>query len=105
MFEIFSMLWKVFVLRDSVKKGEMNWRVGAMSILFVVLLYAIGLPATILWVNHPQYEPVFILAMMLEVMLVIGFATLYFKWRARQKAAHAAQAMNAASAQNQAGQD
>jgi len=105
MFEIFNMLWKVFVLSDAAKKGEMNWRVGAIAFLFVVLLYAIALPATILWVNHPGSKPVFIAAMALDSVLFVAFMVWAIKWQAKQKAARAAQRLAASSAQGQAGQN
>jgi len=90
-------LWRIFVLRESAKKGELSWRVGAMAFLFVVLLYAIALPATILWVNHPGYKPVFIAAMVLDGVLFVAFMAWAIKWRARQKAARAAQLATTAS--------
>jgi membrane protease YdiL (CAAX protease family) len=107
MLELFSVVWKLFMVRDSVKKGELNWRMGAVSVLFVVLLYAIALPAAILWVNHPQYEPVFIAAMALDGVLFVAFMAWAIKWRAKQKAARSPQAAAAvqATAEQRAGPD
>lgn len=102
MFELFNILWKLFMVRESAKKGELNLRVGAIALLFVVLLYAIALPATVLWVNHPQYKPVFIAAMALDGMLFVAFMAWAVRWRARQRAARAAQ-MAAAASENQLG--
>jgi membrane protease YdiL (CAAX protease family) len=104
MFEIFNILWKLFMVRESAKKGELNWRVGAIAFLFVVLLYAIALPATVLWVNHPGYKPVFIAAVALDAVLFVAFMVWAIKWQAKQRAARAAQ-MAAAPAKGHAGQD
>jgi membrane protease YdiL (CAAX protease family) len=95
------------MVRESVKKGELNLRVGAIAFLFVVLLCAIALPATVLWVNHPGYKPVFIAAMVLDGVLFVAFMVWAIKFRAKQKAVRVTQIATAAraSAEGQAGQD
>jgi hypothetical protein len=50
---------------------------------FAVLLYAIGLPAAILYSNHPQYKPLFITAMALDALLFIAFMVIAIRWYVR----------------------
>jgi hypothetical protein len=61
------------VLRDSARKGQLKVRMLLLGGGFAVLLYAIGLPAGILYSNHPQYKPLFIAAMALDGLLFIAF--------------------------------
>ena len=66
MFEIVKLIWDVFVIRDATRRGQMNWRVWAIGIGFVVFLYGTGLPAELLYEAHPQYKPLFIAAVALD---------------------------------------
>lgn len=72
--ELIQVIWDLFMLRDAKRKGQLTWQVWAFAIGFVVVLYGIGLPAAVLYQNHPQYKPVFIAAMVLDgIVAVVGF--------------------------------
>jgi hypothetical protein len=73
MLELFKLLWDAVVLRDAARKGQLKLRMVVIAFGFVVLLYAIALPAVVLYSNHPQYKPVFFAAMVLDGLLVIVF--------------------------------
>lgn len=73
MIEFFQILWNLFMLRDAARKGQLTVGVWVFAIGFVVLLYAILLPATVLWQNHPQYKPLFVAAGVLDgIVFVVG---------------------------------
>jgi cytochrome c biogenesis protein CcdA len=90
-FELFQIVWDLIMIRDNVRKGRLTMRKTLISIGFVVLMYGIGVPAAVLYDKHPEYEAVFIAAMvvvgLLFVLLVyIGFRW-YFQSLARERAA------------------
>jgi hypothetical protein len=73
MIEFFQILWNLFMLRDAARKGQLTAGVWIFAIGFVVLLYAILLPAAVLWQNHPQYKPLFVAAVVLDgIVFVVG---------------------------------
>jgi hypothetical protein len=81
MIEFFQILWNPFMLRDAARKGQLTVGVWVFTIGFVVLLYAILLPATVLWQNHPQYKPVFVAAVVLDgIVFVVG---MLWAWKLR----------------------
>jgi hypothetical protein len=80
MFEIFKLIWDVVVLRDAARKGQLNWRTWVYGFGFVILLYGTGLPAGILYQEHPQYKPLFIAAIVFDALLFITFIC----WGARR---------------------
>ncbi len=86
MFELVKLAWDLFVLRDAKRKGQLNWRIWAVAIGFVLFLYGTGLPAEILYDTHPQYKPVFIAAMVLDGLAFVAFMIWGWRWYARQSA-------------------
>lgn len=88
MFELFKLLWDVVVLRDAACKGQrMNWRIWVYGFGFVLVEYGIALPAVMLYEKHPQYKPVFILAMVVVIINFICCMWWAWRWRLRQAAA------------------
>ena len=83
MIEFFQILWNLFMLRDAARKGQLTMGVWVFAIGFVVLLYAILLPAVVLWQNHPQYKPVFVAAVVLDgIVFVVGMV---WAWKLQTK--------------------
>ncbi len=75
MFEILKILWDVFVLRDASRKGQMNWRIWAIAISFVLFLYGTALPVTLLYEKKPAYKPLFIATLALDGLVFVWFMT------------------------------
>jgi cytochrome c biogenesis protein CcdA len=73
MFEFFKIIWDMIVLRDSASKGQLKVRQLLFGFGFAILLYAIGVPAAVLYSKHPQYKPLFIAAIVLDGLLFIAF--------------------------------
>lgn len=73
MLELIKIVWDIFVIRDATRRGQMNWRMWAIAIGFVVFLYGTGLPATLLYEQHPQYKPLFISVMLLDASVFVWF--------------------------------
>jgi hypothetical protein len=89
-FELFKLFWDVVVIRDAARKGhKMSTGIVLRAIGFVVLLYVILLPATVLYQNHPQYKPVFIAALVLDGILAMPMFMWAMKWWLKQRAARA----------------
>jgi hypothetical protein len=89
MFELFKIAWDVVVLRDGARKGQLTARVVLVGIGFSLLEYAIGLPAALLYIKHPQYKPLFIAAMVLAAVNLILFLIFGLRWYRRVSRASA----------------
>lgn len=89
MIEFFQILWNLFMLRDAAHKGQLTRGVWVFAIGFVVLLYAIALPAVVLWQNHPQYKSVFVAAMVLDGVVFLTGMVWAIKLRSKLVAARA----------------
>ena len=87
MWEILKVVWDIFVLRDAARKGKLNWRKTGFVVGFVVLEYVIAMPALLLYIQHPQYKPLFIAAMVLAVVIFVVFVGLAWRLRSRSSAA------------------
>jgi ABC-type sugar transport system permease subunit len=87
MWEILKVVWDIFVLRDAARKGKLNWRKTGFVVGFVVLEYLIAMPALLLYIQHPQYKPLFIAAMVLAVVILVVFAGLAWRLRSRPSTA------------------
>ena len=80
MFELFKIAVDLIVLRDGYRKGQLTVPRTIFGFCFAVLLYAIGLPAAVLYDKHPQYLPLFIAAMVLDGLLFIAFMVIGLRW-------------------------
>jgi hypothetical protein len=83
MLELFKLLWDAVVLRDAAHKGQLKVSMIVIGFGFAVLLYAIALPAVVLYSNHPQYKPVFIAAMVMDGLLSVTFMVWAIRARRR----------------------
>ena len=84
MFELFKLFWDFIVLRYQARKGQLKPRIFVAGGLYAVLVYAIGLPAALLFVNHPGNrldEAIFIAAVVVLAALTVGIIVLGFHWR------------------------
>jgi len=73
MFELFKLAWDLIVLRDAARKGQLNWRIWVIAVVFVLFLYGTGLPVTMLYESHPQYKPLFIATLVLDGAVFVWF--------------------------------
>jgi ABC-type sugar transport system permease subunit len=87
MWEFLKVIWDIFVLRDAAQKGKLNWRKTGFVVGLVVLEYVIAMPALLLYIQHPQYKPLFITAMVLAVVILVVFVGLAWRLRSRSSAA------------------
>lgn len=86
--ELFKAVWDVAVMRHYSREGmKLSAKDWVMAIGFVLLLYAIALPAALLYQNHPQYEWVLIAAMILDGILFVSGITWEIKWWIKHRAA------------------
>jgi len=92
MWELLKVAVDVAVLRDGARKGQLNWRVFSYAFGFVLMEYAIALPAVLLYDKHSEYKPLFIAAMALDGLLFVIFFWLGMRWYVRSLAAHRAAA-------------
>jgi hypothetical protein len=84
MFELLKLAWDFIVLRDQARKGQLKPRVMVAGGIYAVLLYAIGLPAALLYVNHPgnqRDKAIFFAAVLVLAVLTIGIILLSLLWR------------------------
>jgi hypothetical protein len=77
----------IVVLRDAACKGQLNWRIWPIAFGFVLFLYGTGIPTVLLYEKHPQYEPLFIAAVIFDGILFICFMGWAWRWQSRQSAA------------------
>ena len=71
--ELLKLIWDAIILRDSARKGMLSWRVFAFAAVFVLLLYGTGLSAVIDYQKHPSHKPLFIAAMIFDLLLFLAF--------------------------------
>ncbi|HEY1903135.1 MAG TPA: hypothetical protein VGG56_11915 [Terracidiphilus sp.] len=82
MFEIFKIIWELFVAREYVRKGQLTLRKTLISTGLVLLGYLILVPASVLYQNHPEYKPLFIAAMVLAgIDFLFLFGLGIYWWR------------------------
>ena len=80
MLELLKLVWDVIVLRDSARKGLLNWRVFAFAVGFVLLLYGTGIPAVIDYQKHPSHKPLSIAALAFDLLLFVAFMIWGTRW-------------------------
>ena len=87
MFELMKLLWDIFVLRDARKKGQMGARMWFVAAGFVLFLYGTGLPVAVFYDKYPQYRPLFIGILALDVVAFVWFMIWGLRRYLRQLAA------------------
>jgi hypothetical protein len=91
--ELFKLFWDVVVIRDGARKGhKLSVGTVVIAIGFVVILYGTGVPAAVLYQNHPQYKWVLIAALVFDGLLFIAMMIFEIKWYMKQRAASAGSA-------------
>ena len=75
------------MVRDSYRRGLLTWRVWAIGIGLVLLLYGTGVPVGLLWDRYPQYIPVFIGVLALDGVVVVAVMIWGWRLQARRRAA------------------
>jgi len=80
--EIFQIIWDLFRIRDSVRKGQLTLRKTLISTGLVLLGYLILVPASVLYQKHPEYKPLFIAAVVLAAIdFLFLFGLAIYWWR------------------------
>jgi hypothetical protein len=80
MFELFKLLWDFIVLRDAARKGKLKARVWVLAFAFLFVVYGIGLPIALFYVNHPTCFPLLVAAIILVAISFMVTAYLGFSW-------------------------
>ena len=84
MFELIKMAWNVFVLHDSIEKGDMTAGTWAAAILFLAVVSAIGVPTILYYDRHPDAPPqVMIVAGVLLAIVLVVYFVLAIRWQLR----------------------
>ncbi len=84
MFELIKVVLNLFVLRDSMQKGEMTPGVWAGAGLFLLVVVLIGVPTIFYYDRHPDASPrVMVVAAVLLGMALIVYFWLAIRWRQR----------------------
>ncbi len=82
MFEIFQVIWDLFMMRRAVRSGQLTLRKGLIASGLVMLGYLILGPATVLWEKHPELKPIFVAAVVLCAMdFICLFGLSIYWWR------------------------
>ncbi len=82
MFELIQIIWDLFMVRRSIRNGQLTWRKGLIAVGLTVLGYLIVIPAAVLYDKHPEYKPLFIAAAILGGLdFVFLFSLGIYWWR------------------------
>jgi peptidoglycan/LPS O-acetylase OafA/YrhL len=92
MFELFQVVWDLFMVRRAAKSGQLTLRKAAIAIGLTVLLYALVIPAFVLYDKHPEYKPLMIVGMVLGAADLIFLVCLGFYWQRQWLAAQKSEA-------------
>ena len=87
MFELLKLLFDGAVLREGARSGLLTWRVWAVAVGFVVLVWGIGLPAGLYYAAHPDAKWVFIATMSVLLVALMLFLIFGARWYLRATAA------------------
>lgn len=80
MFEIFQVVWDLFMMRRSLKSGELTVRKIVISVSLTALGYLILVPAAVLYDKNPAMKPLFIAAVVLTALDFLFLIGLGFYW-------------------------
>ena len=80
MFELIKLAWDFIVLRDAARRGQLKTRVWVLAGAFLVIVYGVALPVALLYINHPNYLPLLIAAIVLVVASFFVMAWLGISW-------------------------
>ncbi len=85
MIELIQIAWDIFLLRDSARKGRLKLRAVLFALVFCVVLYGTGVPAAVLYQNHPQYEVLFLAMMVFDLVLFAAFMAWAVRWNLKMR--------------------
>lgn len=80
MFELFKVVWDLFMMRRSWKSGQLNLHKTLIALGLTALAYVLVIPAAVLWDKHPQYAPLLIAGIVLAALDFGFLAWLGFHW-------------------------
>ena len=90
--ELIKLIWNLFVLRDSMQKGEMTAGAWVTALLFLLGIACIGVPTVLYYDHHPDASPRFLIGAASALgMLLIVYFVFAIRWRLRLKREHASQ--------------
>jgi divalent metal cation (Fe/Co/Zn/Cd) transporter len=104
--DLFKIGWDLVVLRHYNRQG-MKLSAGdyVVAIGFVIFLYGTGVPAAVLYQNHPQYKWVLIATLVIDGIATIAMFVYEIKWWIKHRAAVlAANSAQPSAPPNQPGQ-
>jgi predicted transporter len=81
MFELVQIVWDLFMVRREARSGRLTLRKALIAGGLTVLLYAIVVPAAMLYDKHPEMKPVFIAAVVLGAADFLFLIYLGFHWK------------------------
>ncbi len=90
MLELLKLLFDGAVLRDAARSGLLTWRVWAVALGFVALVWGIGLPAGLYYATHPEAKWVFVAAITFLLVMLALFLFFGARWYLRATAARRA---------------
>lgn len=82
MFELVQIIWDLFIIRKEAKAGRLTWRKGLIAGGLTALGYLMLVPAAALWDKHPEYKPLFIVAVILTAIdfsFLVGLGLYWWK--------------------------
>ena len=91
MFELVQIVWDLFMVRRSVRSGQLTLRKATIAGGLTILLYAIVVPAFVLYDKHPELKPLFIVAVILGAADFLFLVFLGFYWQRQWAAAQKSQ--------------
>lgn len=80
MFELFKLIWDFVVLRDAARRGQLKLRVWLLAGAFLLIVYGVALPIGLYYINHPNYLPLLIAAIVMVAISFVVVAWLGFSW-------------------------
>ena len=92
MSELLKLVWNFFVLRDSIRKGEMTGGAWLAALGFLATCCAIAVPAIVYYQRHPDADGTVFMYMMVALGVLLGaFYIWAFRRQQRLKREHANQ--------------
>jgi hypothetical protein len=82
MADLLKLVWEVFVLADSIRKGEMTKGAWVGALLFLLAIAGIGVPTVIYYNRHPDASSRVAIesAVLLGLVLIVYFV-FALRWR------------------------
>ncbi|MBA3915535.1 MAG: hypothetical protein H0X25_17105 [Acidobacteriales bacterium] len=80
MLELVKLLFDGAILREGARRGLLTWRVWAVALGFVALVWGVGLPAGLYYATHSDGKWLFIAAMSFLVVALGLFLFFGGRW-------------------------